>query len=326
MESSTFDIPVICGPTASGKTELGIQLAERIGGEIVSMDSRQVYRRLDIGTAKPTAEEQARARHHLIDVAEPGERFTAADFAVRARAAMNDILSRGGVPIVVGGTPFYLSALLGDFEFCNVDSDPEFRERLREEAERGGIAALHGRLREADPVSAEKIHPNDLFRIVRALEILHVSGRPPSGMRRQSVAAPDCGHDSRFRFTVFCLYFPREKLYERINKRVSIMYNRGLIGEIRAELEINPAARGFLTKTIGYAQGLAYLDGRMDAETAAEETRRQTRRFAKRQLTWLRALQGTTWLNMERAEEGISLWPLISSGLQNPVFRGQAQS
>jgi len=292
------EIPIICGPTASGKTAIGIELAERAGGEIISMDSRQIYRRLDIGTAKATAEEQARARHHLIDVADPGERFTAADFVDRAKAAISDILGRGLLPIIVGGTPLYLSALIGGFDFCETDADPAFRESLREEASQHGSPALHDRLREADPESAERIHPNDLFRIVRALEILHVTGEKASRLRTRSVTAPGDGDG----FRIFCVFTPREKLYERINKRVDFMYNMGLADETRSVLEFNTSARGFLRKIIGYAECVQLIEGETTEEEAASETKTRTRQFAKRQLTWLRALEGVTWLNSEKSE------------------------
>ncbi len=297
MELSMSEIPIICGPTACGKTALGVELSERMGGEIISMDSRQIYRGLDIGTAKATAEEQTRARHHLIDVAEPGERFTAADFVERAREAINDIRGRGLIPIIVGGTPLYLSALIGGFDFCDVDSRPGLRESLREEAAQHGSAALHGRLREADPESAEKIHPNDLFRIVRALEILHVTGEKASRLRTHSVTTPGGGSG----FHIFGVFSSREKLYERINKRVDIMYNMGLTGETRSVFASNRRARGFLKKIIGYAESVALIEGEMTGEEASSETKKRTRQFAKRQLTWLRAMEGVTWLNSEKA-------------------------
>jgi tRNA dimethylallyltransferase len=315
MESLMSDIPVICGPTASGKTSLGIALAERIGGEIISMDSRQIYRGLDIGTAKPTSEELARVPHHLIDVADPGERFTVADFVVRAHEAIGGITSRGKRPVIVGGTPFYLSALLGDFDFCDVDTDPDYRDELNEEAARLGTGVLHDRLRAADPESAEKIHANDLFRIVRALEVLRATGEPPSQLRKQSVSAPERAADAGFQFKVFCLFMPREKLYDRINKRADIMYNIGLADEIRSILERNPSAREFLTKIIGYAECLSYVDGETTIEQAVAETQKRTRRFAKRQLTWLRALEGVTWLNSEAADESTAVRFLLEKGL-----------
>jgi tRNA dimethylallyltransferase len=315
MESLMYDIPVICGPTASGKTSLGIALAERAGGEIISMDSRQIYRGLDIGTAKPDAEELARVPHHLIDIVEPGERFTVADFVNRAQDAIRDIAARGKRPIIVGGTPFYLSALLGDFDFCEVDTDPEYRDALNDEAARLGTGVLFERLRDSDPASAGKIHPNDLFRIVRALEILRVTGEPPSLLRTQSVSAPARPPGSGFSFRVFCLHLPREILYYRINKRSVIMYNMGLAGEIRSVLDRNGAASEFLKKIIGYSECLSYLEGETALEQAVAETQKRTRRFAKRQLTWLRALEGVTWLNAGAGEQDAAFLFLIEKGL-----------
>jgi tRNA dimethylallyltransferase len=299
MESLMYDIPVICGPTACGKTALGIAFAERAGGEIISMDSRQIFRRLDIGTAKPTPEELARVPHHLIDIAEPGERFTVANFVTRAHEAIRDIASRGKRPVIVGGTPFYLSALLGDFDFCEVDADPEYRDALNDEAARFGSGVLHERLREADPEAARKIHANDLFRLVRALEILKATGEPPSRFRTQSVAAPERPENGGPSFNVFCLYMPRKKLYDRINKRTVIMYNMGLADEITSVLERDASANGFLKKIIGYADCLSYIEGETTLEHAVAETQKRTRRYAKRQLTWLRALEKATWLNAD---------------------------
>ncbi len=321
MASSTFDIPIICGPTASGKTAIGIELAERISGEIISMDSRQIFRRLDIGAAKATPEEQARVKHHLIDVADPGERFTVSDFARLAGEAVADIISRGKRPIFVGGTPFYLSALIGNFDFCEVDIDQEFRDKLNEEASQIGTDALHERLREADPESADKIHPNDIFRIVRALEILHLSGKPASAMRTQSVYRPATGGNAAgtelpggAAYKVFCLYMPREKLYDRINKRALNMYNIGLTDETRETIKDFPESRAFLTKTIGYGEALDLIEGKMTLEEAVEETAKRTRRFAKRQMTWLRSVEGSEWIDA-LAPAGITTGYLESKGI-----------
>jgi tRNA dimethylallyltransferase len=314
MELLTSDIPVICGPTASGKTSLGIALAEHIGGEIISMDSRQIFRRLDIGTAKPAADELARVPHHLIDIVEPGERFTVADFVTRAHDTIRDINSRGKRPVIVGGTPLYLSALLGDFDFCEVDSDPEYRDALKEEAARLGSGVLHERLRAADPESAVKIHANNIFRIIRALEILHVTGEPPSRLRTQSVASPARSEITGLSFRVFCLYLPREKLYNIINKRTVVMYNMGLAGEIRSVIEDNLPVREFLKKIIGYAECLTYLDGEVTLEHAVAETQKRTRRFAKRQMTWLRALEGVTWLSAGDMDAAVRF--LLEKGLK----------
>jgi len=173
------------------------------------------------------------------------------------------------------------------------------REFLREKALRNGSKSLHSRLAEADPAAAAKIHPNDLFRTVRALEILYVTGKPPSLLRTQSVSAPSAPAAAEFTYRVFCLHVPREKLYDRINKRVELMYNKGLIEETASALEAYPLSGSFLSRTIGYAQALGVLERRVDRDAALEETKKQTRRFAKRQLTWFRSLNGVTWLNSE---------------------------
>ncbi len=297
MGLSTCKIPVICGPTASGKTAVGIELAELVGGEIISMDSRQVYRGLDIGTAKATPEEQARAKHHLIDIADPGERFTVADFVKEAEAAIDDIVSRGKFPIIVGGTPFYLSALLEGYNFCEVDIDPDLRESLRGEAREKGGVALHEKLAELDPESARRIHPNDTYRVVRALEIVITTGKKVG----EAVAkkGKSGGAGSNWEYRVFTIYMGRNYLYNLINKRVSEMYNSNLAGEIEKIKLEKPACRGFLNKIIGYGFGLDYVEGLIDLETAVEETRKQTRRFAKRQLTFLRSIDDVVRLNAE---------------------------
>ncbi|HOO56696.1 MAG TPA: tRNA (adenosine(37)-N6)-dimethylallyltransferase MiaA [bacterium] len=318
MESSKNEkVPVICGPTASGKTELGIRLCERIGGEIISMDSRQIYRYLDVGTAKATEEEQARAAHHLIDIVDPGERFTVADFVDRANECIEDIRSRGKKPVIVGGTPLYLSALMGDFEFCEVDSDMEFREKLREEAEISGSGELHKKLAELDPATAGKIHPNDQFRVIRALEIIHITGEQVSRRRPKSVLNPVGAEKNVTDFAVFSLYMQREKLYERINKRVTFMYNNGLMEETQLLIGKDPSIGVFLEKIIGYSQCVSHLTAGVDSETAIEETRKQTRRFAKRQLTWLRSLEGVTWLNLEKTGVIETLDSLVMKWITN---------
>jgi len=297
MASSKFKIPVICGPTACGKTALGIKLAETAGGEIVSMDSRQIYKGMDIGTAKPTAEELSRAKHHMLDVAEPGERFTVVDYARGARTAIKSIIDRGEKPIIVGGTFLYLSALAGKLEFCGSDEDPEYRAQLTEEAEKYGVEALHARLRAADPVAAEKIHPNDVFRVARALEALKSSGKRPSEMRAKRVAQVPRDSDDPWEFIVFMLEAPRKILYDIINKRTAIMYNNGLVEEAGAIASRGTRERLFLEKTIGYSEALKVIDGLRDIEWSVEETAKRTRWYAKRQLTWLRAVQGAVSLD-----------------------------
>jgi tRNA dimethylallyltransferase len=267
------------------------------GGEIVSMDSRQIYKGMDIGTAKPSAEELLRAKHHMLDVAEPGERFTVVDYAQGARDAIRSIIERGEKPIVVGGTFLYLSALAGKLEFCGSDEDPEYRAQLLEEAQRHGAEALHDKLRAADPDAAEKIHPNDMFRVARALEALKSTGKRPSEMRTKRVAEIPRDGEDPWEIVVFTMEAPRKNLYDIINKRTAIMYNNGLMEETREIASRGTRERLFLEKTIGYSEALKVIEGQRDVEWAVEETAKRTRWYAKRQLTWLRAVQGAVSLD-----------------------------
>lgn len=297
MELSGRNIPVITGPTAVGKTALGIELAEKIGGEIISMDSRQVFRGMDIGTAKASADEQTAVPHHLIDIVEPGERYTVDDFVNDCGKAIDEIVARGKCPIILGGTPFYLFAMMGGLDFCNVDSDEELRARLRKEAAESGNEALHERLAEVDPQSASEIHPNDVYRVARALEIFHLSGKPASELRNARRPNAENLICYGYPINVFILYTERETIYDLINRRTESMFERGLIQETRGILESRPDCRYFLTKTIGYAQALDALEERITIEEAIGETAKFTRRFAKRQLTWFRSMSGVEWVD-----------------------------
>lgn len=296
MELSGCEIPVITGPTAIGKTELGIILAEKIGGEIISMDSRQIFRRMNIGTAKVSAAEVLRVRHHLIDIADPGDRYTVDDFVNECGKAIEDIVSRGKRPIIVGGTPFYLFSLMGGLDFCKVDSDDAMRARLTKEAEESGNEAFHSRLAEVDSQSASEIHPNDIYRVARALEIYYLSGTPASELR--SADRPDAGNCSFLghSINVYILYTEREKIYDLINRRTELMFHCGLLEETEAILQWKPGCRDFLLKTIGYAQAIGVMEGTMTVETAVEQAAKFTRHFAKRQLTWFRSMTGAKWI------------------------------
>lgn len=290
-----YDAVVIAGPTAVGKTGISIPVAKALGAEIISMDSRLVYRGLDIGTDKPGEEERGGVPHHLIDVAAPGERFTVADFTRECREAMAEISRRGRLPLIVGGTFLYLNALRKGFNFCDTDRDPEVRKELEEEAGERGTEAMHGELAAMDPESAGRIHPNDRYRILRALEVLRATGTPPSAGRKAAV-------DNRQpppRLLVTALYLPRNILCERINKRVDSMYNRKLIGETEKILKESSQARELLSNVIGYAQALRVLEGRTTLEEAIEETKKETRHFARRQMVWLRGMEDVTWVNTQ---------------------------
>ncbi|MEO2006016.1 MAG: tRNA (adenosine(37)-N6)-dimethylallyltransferase MiaA [Candidatus Poribacteria bacterium] len=292
MPSSAGErIPVIVGPTAVGKTAVAIRVAEELGCEIVSVDSRQIYRELDIGTAKPTTEERAAAPHHLIDVAEPTERFSAAMFQRAADAAVDGIRARGKTPLLVGGAGLYLRAFL-DGLFEGPPAQQDIRDRLRDEAAETGSAALHARLAAVDPVAAHRIHPNDMLRLVRALEVYEITGEPISTLQNQwENGAP------RVEAALGGLRRPRETLSRRANARGKAMMAAGLLGEVRKlrqKYERDaPAFHGF-----GYGELWDHLDGLHDEEKALEMLRRNTHRYAKRQLTWFRSDQRVRWVDL----------------------------
>lgn len=279
---------VVAGPTASGKTALAIALAERLGGEIVSADSQQLYRGLEVGTAKPTAAERAAVPHHLLDVVEPGEGMDAARFVALADAAIADVAARGRVPIVAGGTGLYVRALLHGV----VDApgrDPALRTRLEDEAARLGRPALHARLAAVDPEAAARIRPNDLVRVVRALEIA-AGGRTQSELFAAHRFQPD-RHPAR----ILALDVPREALHARIDRRVEAMFAGGLLDEARAlAARFGDAVPPKLP--IGYAEALACLRGALSLEEAIRRVQVATRRYARRQVIWLRREPGVTWV------------------------------
>lgn len=281
---------VICGPTAVGKTALALDLAEKFNGEIVSADSRQIYCRMDIGTAKPTAEEQNRVRHHLIDVVNPDQEFHAARYVEFAEAAINDIVSRGKRVFLAGGTGLYIKALTeGLLEAPGADS--VLRKELHERAEREGSAALHAELVQVDPVSAERLHPNDLIRIVRALEVYSQGGKPLSSLQDEHGFRGE-----QFKTLKLGLDCERELLYERIDKRSEQMFETGLLEEAQGLLDAGYDPDLKILRTIGYRQAFAFLRNEMSREEALEDLQRATRRYAKQQLTWFRKDKSIIWL------------------------------
>jgi len=284
-------ILVITGPTASGKERLALAVAERLGGEIVSADSMKVYRGLDIGTAKPPPEARRRVPHHALDVAEPDETFSAARWLDLAEAAIADIHARRRTPIVSGGTPFYLKALLeGLFE--GPRADPALRRRLRAEADARGTGPLHARLACLDPEAARRIHPNDLRRIVRALEVHEKTGRPISALQRQWGERRPA-----YRPLLLAIRRSRDDLARRITDRARRMLEAGLVGEVRRLLErYGELAKG-PRQALGYAEGLAYLSGDLAEDNLLEAIVAHTRQFARRQMTWLRRFEGVMWLD-----------------------------
>jgi len=281
-------IAVIAGPTGSGKTALAIALARRLGGEVVNADSQQVYRGLDVGTAKPTPEERAAAPHHLVDVAEPGEGMDAARFVALADAAIADVAARGRVPVVAGGTGLYLRALLhGVVEAPG--RDPVLRASLEEEAARLGRPALHARLAAIDPTAAGRVRPNDLVRIVRALEIA-AGGLAPSELFSRHGFGED-----RYDAVLVALDPPREELNRRIDARVREMFETGLLDEASALVaRFGPALPGKLP--IGYAEAIACVRGALPVDEAIRRVQTFHRRYARRQIVWLRKERGVEWI------------------------------
>ena len=289
-------ILAVVGPTASGKTAISVELAKRLDGEVVSCDSMQVYRRMNIGTAKPTKEETCGIAHHLIDAVEPDAPFSCAEYVVAAGEAVVDISARGKLPILCGGTGLYLDRFLcGEMEETHADED--LRASLFAYAEENGVEALHARLREVDPESADAIHQNNVKRVVRALEIYEQTGISKSEFDRRSQAV-----ESPYDAVVIGLYYPRrEVLYERINRRVDMMLEDGLLEETKKLLEegvfdVNLTA----AQAIGYKELLGYLDGRETLTEATENLKTATRRYAKRQLTWFGAKPYVEWVEMEK--------------------------
>jgi tRNA dimethylallyltransferase len=274
----------LTGPTASGKTAVGVELARLLNAEIVSLDSMAVYRGMDIGTAKPTTDERQAVPHHLIDILAPNEQFSVAAFRARALETIADIRRRSREVLFVGGTPLYLKATLrGIFE--GPPADLETRRRLEANARQTGIESLHARLATVDPAAAKRLHPNDARRIIRALEVFEQTGTPISVLQRQfdvGRTAAEC--------RVFVLDWPRAKLYERINRRVDDMFGSGLVEETRRLVERYGQLSRTARQAVGYREVIEHLEGHRDLVQTIEWVKNRTRQFAKRQLTWFRSL------------------------------------
>jgi tRNA dimethylallyltransferase len=302
---------VVVGPTATGKTEVGLLLAEALDGEIVSADSMQVYRGLDIGTAKPSPEQRARAPHHLLDVIEPDAPFSVADYRRLADAALRDIWSRARQPLLVGGSGLYVRAVLEEMDFSGVAPDLAFRERLAEEARTKGTRALHEWLAEVDPPAAARIHPNDQKRIIRALEV--AEGRAGDAPPRKSV---DRHRAPRYNSSRFGLTLDRDELYRRIEDRIDRMVEAGLVEEVTGLLDRGCGEDLVSMKGLGYSQLAPYVRGEIALDEAVGRLKRDTRRFAKRQLTWFRADPDIEWIDVAQAGGAAGVAELIRSKWQ----------
>lgn len=283
---------VLTGPTAVGKTALSIQLARRIGGEIISADSMQVYRHMDIGTAKIRLEEMDGVPHHLIDILEPTEDFNVVRFQALARAAAEDIYSRGKIPIVAGGTGFYIQALLNDIDFTQIDENTQFREEMERLAAEQGAEVLHERLRAVDPESAEAIHANNVKRVIRALEYYQQTGQKISE-HNEAEREKESAYNSAY----FVLTDDRKILYDRIDKRVDLMMQEGLLEEVNALRLRGLKRESVAMQGLGYKELFGYFEGEYPLEEAVRIIKRDTRHFAKRQLTWFRRERDVIWLD-----------------------------
>jgi tRNA dimethylallyltransferase len=307
MVSSVVDkrpaLTVICGATGVGKTALALKLAEYFNGEIISADSRQVYRLLDIGTAKPSKAELQRVRHHLIDVAWPNEEFHAARFVNLAETAVSEICQRNRRVFLVGGTGLYIRALTEGL-LQAPSADPGLRQHLHDRADKEGSPSLHEDLARVDPDSAARLHPNDLIRIVRALEVYEHSGSTLSALQDEH------GFSSQpFRVLKICLNLAREELYRRIDLRAEVMFNQGLLEEAESLLQAgyDPALKSL--RTIGYSQAFALLRQEMSRDEAVNDLKQSTRRYAKQQLTWFRKDKSIIWL--ESSDDFVTIHKLI---------------
>lgn len=286
---------ILSGPTAVGKTALSIELAKRVNGAIISADSMQVYKHMDIGSAKIMPEEMEGVKHYLIDELNPEDEFNIVVFQKKAKAALKEIYENGQIPIIAGGTGFYIQSLLYDINFDNQDCNEEFRAELEQIAKEQGNEVLHERLKKIDPVSAEKIHANNVKRVIRALEFYHLTGKPISehNETEQQKASP-------YNFAYFVLTDDRANLYKRIDMRVDIMLKNGLVEEVKRLKEMGYHRDMVSMQGLGYKEILDYLDGKCTLEEAIYILKRETRHFAKRQLTWFRRERDVIWLDKQK--------------------------
>ena len=286
---------ILTGPTAVGKTALSVKLAKVINGSIISADSMQVYRGMDIGSAKVTKEEMGGIKHYLIDVLEPDEEFHVVRFQQMAKEAMAEIYQEGKIPILTGGTGFYIQSVLYDIDFTSQQEDTAYRERLEKLAKEQGNEVLHGMLQEVDPVSAEKIHANNVKRVIRALEFYEKTGTPISEHNEKEAAK-----ESPYVFCYFVLNDDRQRLYDRIELRIDQMLEQGLVDEVRKLKEKGYHKEMVSMQGLGYKEILAWLDGEISYEEAVYILKRDTRHFAKRQLTWFRREKDVIWVDKDK--------------------------
>ena len=282
----------VVGPTASGKTDYAVALALKCGGEVVSCDSMQIYKHMDIGTAKPTADEMKGVKHHMIDIIEPNESFSVARFSEMARECIDDILLRGKTPVLCGGTGLYFDSTINNINFIQMDTDEEYRKDLESAAKVFGNEYVYKILKRVDEESAESIHPNNLKRVIRALEIYKTTGKKKSELDKEQLSEP------LYEPEITGLMRDREVLYDRINKRVDIMMEKGLVDEVSDLIKIGIDTDATSMQAIGYKEIIEYLDGKTSLSDAVDKIKRESRRYAKRQLTWFKRNKKIHWINI----------------------------
>lgn len=308
MFDHTNTIIALAGPTAVGKTKFAIMLAQEFDGEVVSCDSMQLYKYMDIGSAKPTEEEMAMAKHHLVDLIDPRDEFSVAQYQKLAKKAINDVFSRGKTPIISGGTGLYLNSLLYDMDFSSTPEDHSYRAELMAKAEKEGREALHEMLTRQDPEAADSIHPNNTVKIIRALERLKEGEGKIKQFKDISSETKD------YDVVLLGLTRDRAELYDRINRRVDMLIDAGLVEEVRTLKEMGLTQENISMKGIGYKEIMDFLDGRYSLEEAVEIIQKNTRHYAKKQLTWFRRYDKMKWCNIsdfdsdEAAFEDLKKW------------------
>lgn len=303
----------IAGPTAVGKTKFAIEAAKFIGGEIVSCDSMQLYKYMDIGSAKPTADELAQVPHHLVDIIDPREPFSVYEYQKLAKAAINDIHSRGLIPVISGGTGLYLNSIVYDMDFTSDSADLEYRKELKVLAETEGREVLHKMLMDLDPKAASEIHPNNTKRIIRALERIH------DGERNVRSFKDVIKENKDYDVVLIGLTRDRAELYDRINKRVRLLIDDGLVCEVKGLMDMGLTSDDISMKGIGYKEIMAYLDGEYDLETAIEIVQKNTRHYAKRQLTWYRRYDRIRWLDITACGSDENAIEVLKSWLEKEI-------
>lgn len=296
LEKKLPQVIVVVGPTASGKTDLAIQLAKKLNGEIISADSMQIYKEMTIGTAKPTMEERQGIPHYLLDFVEPNESFNVAKYKEMAEEKIEEILAKGKKPIIVGGTGLYVDTLVKGIEFSQIERDEKYCQELEEKVKEKGVDWLQEELRKVDKEAAEAIDKNNIRRVIRALEIYKVTGKTKTQLDYESVKG------AKYQYYIFGINWKREELYQRINLRVDNMLKAGLIEEVKKILETTGFSKTAL-QGLGYKEVVHYLDGKITYDEMVEKIKMETRRYAKRQMTWFKRNDKIIWLDGSKKEE-----------------------